>query len=142
MVLLLKQWKSRSSPGFAGGVRKKPIHKSEGQEPSIEGLRALFASLARRNGAAGWSSPVARQAHNLKVVGSNPTPATTGFAICQVHAERNPASGFPIFRYSGRSASGCLSGWAAATCGTRSALAAAAQTAGYGSRGTLKRLAA
>ncbi len=25
---------------------------------------------------AGWSSPVARQAHNLKVVGSNPTPAT------------------------------------------------------------------
>ena len=28
------------------------------------------------NGIAGWSSPVARQAHNLKVVGSNPTPAT------------------------------------------------------------------
>ncbi len=26
---------------------------------------------------AGWSSQVARQAHNLKVVGSNPTPATT-----------------------------------------------------------------
>jgi hypothetical protein len=26
MVLLLKQWKSRSSPGFAGGVWKKPIH--------------------------------------------------------------------------------------------------------------------
>ena len=26
---------------------------------------------------AGWSSLVARQAHNLKVVGSNPTPATT-----------------------------------------------------------------
>ena len=25
---------------------------------------------------AGWSSPVARQAHNLEVVGSNPTPAT------------------------------------------------------------------
>ena len=25
MVLLLKQWKSRSSPGFAGGVRRKPI---------------------------------------------------------------------------------------------------------------------
>jgi hypothetical protein len=28
------------------------------------------------NIAAGWSSPVARQAHNLKVVGSNPAPAT------------------------------------------------------------------
>ena len=26
--------------------------------------------------AAGWSSPVARQAHNLKVTGSNPVPAT------------------------------------------------------------------
>ena len=26
--------------------------------------------------AAGWSSPVARQAHNLKVAGSNPAPAT------------------------------------------------------------------
>jgi hypothetical protein len=25
--------------------------------------------------AAGWSSPVARQAHNLKVTGSNPVPA-------------------------------------------------------------------
>ena len=26
---------------------------------------------------AGWSSPVARQAHNLKVTGSNPVPAPT-----------------------------------------------------------------
>ena len=25
---------------------------------------------------AGWSSPAAREAHNLEVVGSNPTPAT------------------------------------------------------------------
>ena len=31
---------------------------------------------------AGWSSPVARQAHNLKVVGSNPTPATKPKARC------------------------------------------------------------
>ena len=29
---------------------------------------------------AGWSSPVARQAHNLKVVGSNPAPAPIGYA--------------------------------------------------------------
>ena len=35
------------------------------------GLRPGFSFLG-----AGWSSPVARQAHNLKVVGSNPTPAT------------------------------------------------------------------
>ena len=32
--------------------------------------------MDRSVGGAGWSSPVARQAHNLKVVGSNPTPAT------------------------------------------------------------------
>ncbi len=32
---------------------------------------------------AGWSSPVARQAHNLKVVGSNPTPATKIYLINQ-----------------------------------------------------------
>ena len=30
----------------------------------------------RRHQIAGWSSLVARQAHNLKVVGSNPAPAT------------------------------------------------------------------
>jgi hypothetical protein len=33
---------------------------------------------------AGWSSPVARQAHNLKVVGSNPTPATKSSKSPQV----------------------------------------------------------
>jgi hypothetical protein len=35
------------------------------------------------NQIAGWSSLVARQAHNLKAVGSNPTPATT-FKPCQM----------------------------------------------------------
>jgi hypothetical protein len=35
----------------------------------------VLAELAKF-GDAGWSSPVARQAHNLKVVGSNPAPAT------------------------------------------------------------------
>ena len=39
-------------------------------------------SEERQNGIiAGWSSPVARQAHNLKVVGSNPTPATTAIEL-------------------------------------------------------------
>ena len=38
---------------------------------AVDGPRCPF-----RNFGAGWSSPVARQAHNLKVVGSNPTPAT------------------------------------------------------------------
>ena len=31
--------------------------------------------LYKRNDA-GWSSPVARKAHNLEAVGSNPAPAT------------------------------------------------------------------
>jgi hypothetical protein len=35
-----------------------------------------FSNMLILIGDAGWSSPVARQAHNLKVVGSNPTPAT------------------------------------------------------------------
>ena len=37
--------------------------------------RRLRAGLLKVG--AGWSSPVARQAHNLKVIGSNPIPATT-----------------------------------------------------------------
>jgi hypothetical protein len=32
-------------------------------------------------GIAGWSSPVARQAHNLKVAGSNPAPATIPYRL-------------------------------------------------------------
>jgi hypothetical protein len=40
---------------------------------------------------AGWSSPVARQAHNLKVAGSNPAPATT--ETCKsFHSRRLPSS--------------------------------------------------
>jgi hypothetical protein len=38
----------------------------------------IHGTIASRPGfTAGWSSPVARQAHNLKVTGSNPVPATT-----------------------------------------------------------------
>lgn len=49
-------------------------------------------ALRRRDiGGAGWSSPVARQAHNLKVVGSNPTPATN--LICKASSV-DPAGGF------------------------------------------------
>src|SRR6266446_10101312 len=39
----------------------------------------LYPRSRRETGRdAGWSSPVARQAHNLKVLGSNPSPATPG----------------------------------------------------------------
>src|ERR1700733_11997139 len=40
---------------------------------------------------AGWSSPVARQAHNLKVIGSNPIPATKYHA--DLMALKKPSSG-------------------------------------------------
>ncbi len=36
----------------------------------------LTCGNSKSFGIAGWSSPVARQAHNLKVAGSNPAPAT------------------------------------------------------------------
>jgi hypothetical protein len=48
---------------------------------------------------AGWSSPVARQAHNLKVVGSNPTPATPPPSPQQVERqtpEAQPVSGVSL----------------------------------------------
>ena len=57
------------------------------------GISALYAQL----GSAGWSSPVARQAHNLKVVGSNPTPATS--IILKTHykkASLSPAGPFVV----------------------------------------------
>ena len=123
MVLTLKRWKSRSSPGIKAGALRglKPIHMSGlphwGTSPRSKGRHWPFlcfwdcfgsptphlGHLVSRGGAArqpfqfaemdkqeasglpcaalkfgdaGWSSPVARQAHNLKVVGSNPTPAT------------------------------------------------------------------
>ena len=55
MVLHLKVWESRSPPGLQNAVK------------SLQPILDLHA---------GWSSPVARQAHNLKVAGSNPAPAT------------------------------------------------------------------
>ena len=43
-----------------------------------EGCRfdSCWARQSLKHQIAGWSSLVARQAHNLKVVGSNPAPAT------------------------------------------------------------------
>jgi hypothetical protein len=60
---------------------------------------------------AGWSSPVARQAHNLKVVGSNPAPATKTKA-----AQINDLGGFLILR---RNADAVL---VSATCPSAQAL--------------------
>src|SRR6266550_3183739 len=40
-------------------------------------MTADYANIGSSSGDAGWSSPVARWAHNPKVAGSNPAPATT-----------------------------------------------------------------
>ena len=40
-------------------------------------LAAQASKVVDWNFAAGWSSSVARRAHNPEVVGSNPAPATT-----------------------------------------------------------------
>src|SRR5579871_1365546 len=70
------------------------IHSARTPRASPDGIafsgssrdRSAWLSLARsrtplpdkrqQRFIAGWSSPVARQAHNLKVIGSNPIPAT------------------------------------------------------------------
>jgi hypothetical protein len=41
-----------------------------------QAIKAQTSHLSPNSPSAGWSSPVARQAHNLKVIGSNPIPAT------------------------------------------------------------------
>ena len=44
---------------------------------ALEAVQEFASRIGRvvEIGDAGWSSPVARQAHNLKVTGSNPVPA-------------------------------------------------------------------
>ena len=45
-------------------------------EPNLTKVDNLEYNVISKNFIAGWSSLVARQAHNLKVLGSNPSPAT------------------------------------------------------------------
>ena len=46
---------------------------------------------------AGWSSPVARQAHNLKVAGSNPAPATKSQTPIPTHTRSPQAHASGLF---------------------------------------------
>jgi hypothetical protein len=64
---------SRFHGRFTKSELLRPFHRRPPLLHSARNARAMHR--ASRFGA-GWSSPVARQAHNLKVVGSNPTPAT------------------------------------------------------------------
>ena len=90
MVLVLKHWKSRSSPGIIAdgrGINPFTISKSRCRVSRAAAFSSLAHAGGRTHGAAGWSSPVARQAHNLKVVGSNPTPATTSIQLARCLSE-------------------------------------------------------
>ena len=72
MVLRLKAWESRSPPGLPSARPPHPFSHSQRRPGTARHDKAR----RRPRTDAGWSSPVARQAHNLKVAGSNPAPAT------------------------------------------------------------------
>src|SRR5271154_2153372 len=85
MVLCLETWESRSSPGLQS---TEPLQarsqKLEARTASLLVSSFWFLPSARSSrAAAGWSSPVARQAHNLKAAGSNPAPATKSSPLDQ-----------------------------------------------------------
>ena len=110
MVLRLKAWESRSLPGLqspdtdCNSCRHKSFSYTSaafgrsaieirgsrwpGPAPAIPAGRFFVSGAAmlreQHRIDAGWSSPVARQAHNLKVVGSNPTPATNNITHPQL----------------------------------------------------------
>jgi hypothetical protein len=63
------------------GIRSgMPSQEASGRDQSAPQALSVRFGTGFWEGAqrlnAGWSSPVARQAHNLKVIGSNPIPAT------------------------------------------------------------------
>jgi hypothetical protein len=69
----------RSGPIFRKRADSMSAGTDDGHNPALWSDLPLAAQSRMpyvRFSGAGWSSPVARQAHNLKVVGSNPTPAT------------------------------------------------------------------
>ena len=60
--------------GFAPVAFSGSLRTGIDRRLGVGRLRFVLWFLVRFG--AGWSSPVARQAHNLKVIGSNPIPAT------------------------------------------------------------------
>ena len=93
MVLHLKVWESKSPPNLINNINvslydDKTLMTRDGAARStgrtLQWRRLKPASPRQAHNLtkqyapkdAGWSSPVARQAHNLKVAGSNPAPAT------------------------------------------------------------------
>src|SRR4051794_18373174 len=62
--------------GVSAGRRRVPGPARFGLDRTIWSCRSGLGNLAFTN--AGWSSSVARWAHNPEVAGSNPVPATSG----------------------------------------------------------------
>ena len=108
----------RRIPGARSRAHRAPLEGSlEGSEEKFDG--ALLGCYDR---SAGWSSLVARWAHNPKVGGSNPPPATNFFNRLQPFGPersahfslilpaiaRQPARARPV---SGHSRLGCIRSW-------------------------------
>ena len=78
--------RSEKAEEFLGAASVGPWEEVSGRQQKVKGsqqyfgktlaLRQSWGIIAATGWIAGWSSPVARQAHNLKVAGSNPAPAT------------------------------------------------------------------
>ena len=105
MVLCLKTRESRSLPDLPRttiSLSRCPTCRGWSSHP-VERTRRRATREAelprdpRKHVAAGWSSSVARQAHNLKVTGSNPVPATKP----QTLRRAPPAEGFCLRRCPG-----------------------------------------
>ena len=93
--LICNQQVIGSSPiiGFFGWIPEWPKGADcnsvsiafEGSNPSppiLENNRTVqYSKIFSKLNIAGWSSLEARRAHNPKVIGSNPIPATNGFVI-------------------------------------------------------------
>src|SRR3954447_5431970 len=103
MVLRPKARESGSPPGPTGapdtarqgprGRRQATVTEARRHDHTRRTDATREPQAGERGDAAGWSSPVARQAHNLKVAGSNPAPATTRLsqAPCPQFISRPPS---------------------------------------------------
>ncbi len=102
--LLLSHFENNSDAGWSSSVARRAHNpKVVGSNPapatnSFVSLRLCKQSKADKrhqatarlegdNSDAGWSSSVARRAHNPKVVGSNPAPATNSFVSLRLRKQ-------------------------------------------------------
>src|SRR3954454_13055699 len=82
MVLRPKTRESGSPPGPTDAPETRGRRGRRSTTPHARTTRRLGPGAAQATGHdAGGSSPVARQAHNLKVAGSNPAPATNATTV-------------------------------------------------------------